>query len=111
MAGSILKTSKPLQRYYRLLTLIVIVLFAAPCYLASILFAAEPGTHSWDQKEVSVIRSLWIGYLSPLPKDPSNAYADDPTAIALGKRFFFDSRFSGNLKVSCATCHRPDMNF
>jgi cytochrome c peroxidase len=73
--------------------------------------ASEPGTNSWDQKEVSVIRSLWIGSLPPLPKDPSNAYADDPAAIALGKKFFFDSSFSGNRKVSCATCHRPDMNF
>ncbi len=73
--------------------------------------ASEPGTHSWDQKGVSVIRSLWIGSLPPLPKDPSNAHADDPAAIALGKKLFFDSRFSGNLKVSCATCHRPDMSF
>ena len=54
---------------------------------------------------------MWIGSLPPLPKDPSNAHADDPAAMVLGKRLFFDVRFSGNLKVSCATCHRPDMSF
>ncbi|HTZ18495.1 MAG TPA: cytochrome c peroxidase, partial [Dissulfurispiraceae bacterium] len=78
---------------------------------ASVSYAIESGVHSWDQKEILAIRSLWIGSLPPLPKDPSNAHADDPAAMALGKRFFFDSRFSGNLKVSCATCHRPDMSF
>jgi cytochrome c peroxidase len=66
---------------------------------------------AWSKQEISVLRSLWIGSLPPLPKDPSNAFADNPKAKALGKKFFFDARFSGNLKVSCATCHRPDMNF
>jgi cytochrome c peroxidase len=65
----------------------------------------------WTDAEVGVLRSLWIGSLPPLPKDPSNAFSDNPEAVALGKKFFFDSRFSGNLKVSCATCHRQDMSF
>ena len=73
--------------------------------------AAETANLAWSKEEIAVIRSLWIGSLPPLPKDPSNAFADDPRARALGKRLFFDPRFSGNLKVSCATCHRPDMNF
>lgn len=59
------------------------------------------------------------------PADPSNAYAEDPGAAALGQMFFFDSRFSGPLvissdglngglgaagewgKVSCYSCHDP----
>ena len=106
-----MKTSQPAQRHYILLTLICSVILALPVPLASMACASENGIHSWDQKEISVIRSLWIGSLPPLPKDHSNAFADNPAAIALGKRFFFDSRFSGNLKVSCATCHRPDMSF
>ena len=31
--------------------------------------------------------------------------ADDPRAAQLGRRFFFDTRFSANGEVSCATCH------
>jgi cytochrome c peroxidase len=31
--------------------------------------------------------------------------------IALGKRLFFSRSLSGNLKVSCSTCHRPELYF
>jgi cytochrome c peroxidase len=67
--------------------------------------------HEWGEGEIQVLRSLSLAALPPLPKDPSNAYADDPKAIALGKRLFFDARFSANGKVSCATCHKPGMSF
>ena len=107
-----MKTIKHAQRYCLLLVPVFIVILALPFHLESTSCAAsEIGIHSLDQKEISVIRSLWIGSLPPLPKDPSNTFADNPAAIALGKRFFFDSRFSGNLKVSCATCHRLDMSY
>jgi cytochrome c peroxidase len=67
--------------------------------------------HTWSDSEKSVLRSLWLGTLPEIPKDPSNAYADHPGAVAFGKKLFFDSRLSGNMKVSCATCHPPNMNF
>ena len=89
--------------------LIVLVLWG---FAPDLQAAAETGTAaSWSEGEIAVLRSLWIGSLPPLPKDPSNAFADNPKARALGRKLFFDPRFSGNLKVSCATCHRPDMNF
>jgi cytochrome c peroxidase len=89
------------------------------CAIANILLitfcfygtARPKDMHSWSEEQVKVLRSLWLGSLPPLPKDPSNAFSDNPKAAALGKRFFFDNRFSGNSKISCATCHRPDMNF
>src|SRR5581483_2000873 len=46
--------------------------------------------------------------LGPLPADPTNAVADDPVAIALGEQLFFDTRFSSNGAVACATCHDPE---
>ena len=62
-----------------------------------------------------------IGHLGPLPAvpaDPTNAYADNAGARALGQRFFFDKAFSGPLaidsdlgttgqsgKVACSSCH------
>jgi cytochrome c peroxidase len=73
--------------------------------------AAMDGNDSWTEAELATLRSLWIGSLGPLPVDPSNKYSDNPKAAALGKKLFFDSRFSGNKKVSCATCHREDYNF
>lgn len=73
--------------------------------------AAKDGGDVWTDDELATLRSLWLGSLGPLPVDPSNRYSDDPKAAALGKKLFFDSRFSGNKKISCATCHRADYNF
>ena len=61
------------------------------------------------------------------PADPSNRYSDDVLAAALGKQFFFDTRFSGSLnppndgesngslgvsgttgRVACYSCHQPE---
>jgi cytochrome c peroxidase len=68
--------------------------------------------------------------LPPPPDDPTNRYLGDPRLVALGKRLFFDPRFSGPLldeannglpgtlgkrgetgKVSCASCHVPARGF
>lgn len=67
--------------------------------------------HSWNNQEKAILRSLWLGSLGPLPVDPSNKYSDNPKAAALGRKFFFEDHFSGNQKVSCATCHREDYFF
>lgn len=49
--------------------------------------------------------------LSPLPDapppNPTNRFADDPSAAELGQRFFFDFRFSKNSTIACSTCHSP----
>lgn len=65
----------------------------------------------WSQEELSTLQGLWIGNLQPLPADPSNRYADDPAAASLGQALFFDTRFSSNGQVSCATCHSPEKMF
>jgi cytochrome c peroxidase len=65
----------------------------------------------WTAAEREELRALWIGSLPELPADPSNLWADDPAAAALGHRLFFDSRLSANGRVSCATCHRPELEF
>ena len=69
------------------------------------------GEARWSEDEVAALRNLWIGSLPPLPADPSNKYADDPHAAALGQKLFFDTRFSANGQVACATCHLPDRLF
>jgi len=45
------------------------------------------GQATWSDEEVAKLRSLWIGSLPPLPVDPSNQYADDSGAAALGQNF------------------------
>ena len=79
----------------------------------SMLAACVAGTNArgWSTDEVQVLRSLSLAALKPLPPDPSNAVADDPAAAALGERIFFDTRFSANGAVACASCHMPEHQF
>ena len=71
--------------------------------------AADDGT--WSSAELDVIRSE-LGTLPSSPyEDPTNVYGDDPAAAALGQRLFFDSRYSANGNVACATCHDPERGF
>jgi cytochrome c peroxidase len=76
------------------------------------LAACQPADpHRWSADEIETLRGLSLASLPPLPPDPSNAYADDPRAAALGHRLFFDTRFSANGAVACATCHVPERQF
>ena len=45
------------------------------------------------------------------PKSPTNRFADDPNAAAVGVRLFHDERLSANGKISCAHCHQVDHAF
>ncbi len=51
-----------------------------------------------------------IRNLLPAPvsdADYFNAGRSDPAEVQLGKQLFFDKVLSGNLNISCATCHHP----
>jgi cytochrome c peroxidase len=85
------------------------MLIMATMIVSGSVFAMDE--HIWSDQEKSILRSLWIGSLGPLPVDPSNKYSDNPGAAALGRKLFFEDKFSGNQKVSCATCHREDYLF
>jgi len=43
-----------------------------------------------------------------MPEDPTNRWADNPEAAALGQRLYFDDRLSMDGTVSCSSCHKPD---
>lgn len=65
----------------------------------------------WSEPELTLVRSLSLDALGPLPPDPSNRVADDPAAASLGRALFFDTRFSANGEVACTTCHLPERQF
>lgn len=65
----------------------------------------------WTEESVAILESLWIESLPDLPPDPGNAVADNPQAAEFGRRLFFDTRFSANGAISCATCHQPERHF
>lgn len=92
------------------LALILIALFGV-IGAGVAMFIGWPRADSWTEAEIATLRTLWVGSLPPLPADPSNQYADDPRAVALGEKLFFDMRFSVNGQVSCGTCHLPELDF
>lgn len=70
--------------------------------------------------------------MSPLPAvpaDPTNKYADNPDAVAFGRRIFWEKRYAGPIvvaddgmngglgaagetgKVSCGSCHFPEAHW
>lgn len=83
---------------------------AAPLQQQSSRTHAEAlATIGLDDERWARVRSM--AEIPELPPDPTNRVADDPRAVELGHRLFFDSRLSGNGKVSCATCHDPGLDF
>jgi len=70
---------------------------------------AAPAIDGFTADEVRAV--LTLSPLPALPPDPTNRVADDPRAARLGQFVFFDPRFSGDGKVSCATCHQPERAF
>ncbi len=66
---------------------------------------------NWSAKELQIIRQLWLGSLGAQPADPTNAVSEDARAAALGHKVFFDTVFSEDGSVACATCHKPEIAF
>jgi cytochrome c peroxidase len=91
------------KRWFPLAVLIVAVLGFL------VLFRHE--ADSFTDAERRTIASLALTALPKLPPDPSNRYADDPAAAALGATLFFDVRMSGKGNVSCSTCHKLEHQF
>lgn len=69
--------------------------------------AREP----FSAEELELLASLRLDSRAPPPASPTNPYADDDDAAALGERLFFDRRLSDNGEVACATCHVPALRF
>jgi cytochrome c peroxidase len=68
--------------------------------------AADTAAEDFTAEEWRRLRRM--SPLSVPPEDPTNAVADDPRAIDLGRRLFSDPRLSGSGELSCATCHPLD---
>jgi cytochrome c peroxidase len=88
-----------------------VALLSAACALFSLPAAGLDRNDRWTEAEKSVLGSLALASLPPVPSDPSNAVEANPRAAELGRRLFSDARLSGNGQVSCASCHAPDNQF
>lgn len=73
--------------------------------------AALSGMPWWRSAELTAIESMALAALGPPPADPSNRFADDARAVALGAQLFADARLSATGTVSCASCHQASRGF
>jgi cytochrome c peroxidase len=88
-----------------------IVTVLAALSVVSVAAALSGGGDDWTADEIEELGSMSLSTLGPPLADPTNRVADDSVAAALGRQFFFDTRFSSNGLVSCATCHDPKRAF
>jgi cytochrome c peroxidase len=95
----------------RVAVAVAVLTGALAATLAGATRAGSGGGPRWSAEQRAMLRSLSLSSLGPTPADPSNRYADDPRAAALGHRLFFDARLSGTGRVSCASCHLPARDF
>lgn len=79
--------------------------------VAALVAACAPAPDGWTDAERAVIASLELPENFAPPPDPTNRFADDARAAALGQQLFFDTGFSRDGKTACATCHDPAKHF
>ncbi|MAD91719.1 MAG: cytochrome-c peroxidase [Gammaproteobacteria bacterium] len=89
----------------------IIIIFFCLCLFVSACDKNPFQGSEWSKDEITIIKSLWLESLPKLPDDPTNAVADNELAAEFGKNLFFDTRFSANGKISCATCHQVERQF
>lgn len=67
-------------------------------------------TSQWPKPTID--KGITFQELGVLPPSPINLNDDSVLKIVeLGKILFFDPRLSGSNKISCSTCHSPNLNW
>lgn len=87
-----------------------------PHLLALAILVAEPSCvdEHWGwfgELELDILATQLGPITGPATNDPTNRYAGDQAAAALGQAFFFERSYSVGGQVSCATCHDPSSGF
>lgn len=96
-----------MKRLARVVCLCVLPVVAA---FGPVLLQAATGATAFTSAQRRQIVAL--GPWPPAPaRDPGNAWAGRPEAVALGRQLFFDLRLSPDGSLSCATCHVPALAF
>ena len=111
-------------RVFGVVTMASAIIAATGCNQADRAYCSN-GNCGWSEVEVARLAGL-SGVPEQPPVDTSNKYASNPMAVELGRKFFWDTRFSGTysgldsikrpmpygrvakgqaLNIACVTCH------
>jgi cytochrome c peroxidase len=93
------------------LTARILTLLAGAALAAASIAAAPANDRSLYTPDELAAIARHAAPLSAPPADPTNKFADDKRAAALGQFLFFDKRFSAGARFSCASCHQPARAF
>lgn len=85
----------------------LILILVASASLAGLAASCDRGGGGGDDVDFTDMELT----AASLPASPTNLYADDPAAAALGQRLFFDRGLSSDGTVACVDCHVPDEGF
>lgn len=66
---------------------------------------------AWNETEFAIIQSLSIASLRSAPLVESNRVANSDLAAEFGRQLFNDPGLSDSGKISCASCHQPELFF
>ncbi|MBU2713985.1 cytochrome-c peroxidase [Zooshikella harenae] len=72
---------------------------------------SDDSVYQFTTGDIQFLSQFNLSNLPPLPDAQDNQYADSLIAASIGQQLFFDTRFSANQQVSCATCHNPQLYF
>lgn len=88
---------------------LALLFFAIVLFFTSRASADLPG--NLTDRDLRILQTLSLSALGPVPASPSNRVADDERAVKMGKAVFFDTGFSVDGSLSCASCHEPERAF
>ena len=88
---------------------VVLALAGVLTWSAALLTPRSHPPAAWSADQLRTLASLMVP--EGPPPSPSNRYADDPRAAALGAALFSDTRLSGAGDLACTSCHDPALDF
>ena len=78
-------------------------------FLSGPVLAVSP--YYFDDKDRRFLKSLSLANVPNVDLASFGLRVDQNAAAKLGKKIFFDTRLSANGRISCASCHQPEMYF
>lgn len=88
-----------------------VLLALAALLMLTAVAAAPSDADRFSAADRQFLQAFSLAKLPPPPAAPSNAWADDAAAAALGRQLFFDTRLSAGGRFACASCHQPARHF